>query len=1035
MTDPGVSSDARPASARLEALIGVARALPGLESAESPLAAVAALGGRLLGAEAVAVWLLEGDTLVLGASWGAIERLEVAAGIPRAGDALGAVARAAAPFLLEGPAPGPGLPPALRDRLRGAGDSSTLVAPLKLGEVLIGLVTAHTRRARGFAAEDLALASAFMAQAAPALRNVHLLARERAGRRQIEALAALEQELIVELDPDKLLHVMVTAAKRLLAGECGVHLIDDGGWLHPRIDTDPSAMMRRIAAGEGVAGRCAESRRGLLVNDYASWPGAIPWAVREGFRHVIAEPLLMHDVLLGVVVVSRRGSGAPAFLREDSEALKRFATLAALALQNASLHEDMRRRRQQAEILAQLAGDLSRSLDLATVLERVVAGARDLCASDLAAVALREGGEGPVTIRFAPGARQDWRGVTIGPGHGAGGLVLVSGEAFETDSYPWDPRISPAYRDMATVEDIIALAVVPIRREGRVQGLLYVSNRSGRPFSQHEVGALLHLADHAAIAIRNAELYGELSHAVAALRESEQRYRLLAENVDDVVSLFDMSLRPLYVSPSVLRLRGYTPQEALAQTATDRFTPVSAELAFRVLSEEIALEAAGQRDPGRSRTVELELRRKDGSTVWVEATTSFVRDDAGRASGVIAVARDISERRRAEALLRERETELRQALKMEAVGRLAGGIAHDFNNILTVIGGRAHLLLGTLAVGAPGRRAAELIHQSTERAAMLTRQLLAFSRKQVLQPRVLDCTAVVTGLTPMLRRLIGEHIELTVVPTAAACLRADPAQLEQVVTNLVINARDAMPDGGCLTIEVGNVELDPVFVSAHPGARPGPHVMLSVADTGQGMDADTQTKMFEPFFTTKEAGKGTGLGLSTVYGVVKQHGGYIAVESEVGRGSTFRIYFPRVDEAPDVAETPAAPARSLSGMERVLLVEDEAPVRAIAQDTLVGHGYTVLEARDVGDALRIAREEGRRIDLLLTDVVMPVMNGMTLAEQIRQMHPETKVLYMSGYSDDAIVGHKGLEPETSLLQKPFTPTELARRVRETLDAA
>jgi CheY-like chemotaxis protein len=329
----------------------------------------------------------------------------------------------------------------------------------------------------------------------------------------------------------------------------------------------------------------------------------------------------------------------------------------------------------------------------------------------------------------------------------------------------------------------------------------------------------------------------------------------------------------------------------------------------------------------------------------------------------------------------------------------------------------------------------ELIQQATERAAMLTRQLLAFSRKQVLQPRVLDCSAVVSGLTPMLRRLIGEHIQLTVVPSAAACLRADPAQLEQVVTNLVINARDAMPDGGCLTIEVGHVELGAAFVSAHPGARPGSHVMLSVADTGQGMDADTQTKMFEPFFTTKEAGKGTGLGLSTVYGVVKQHGGYIAVESEVGRGSTFRIYFPRVDEAPDVEETPAAPARSLGGEERVLLVEDEAPVRAIAHEALVGHGYTVLEARDVDDALRIAREEGRRIDLLLTDVVMPVMNGRTLAEQIRQMHPETKVLYMSGYSDDTIGRHHVLEPETALLQKPFTPTELARKVRETLDAA
>jgi PAS domain S-box-containing protein len=860
-----------------------------------------------------------------------------------------------------------------------------------------------------------------------------LRAREHAARRQNEALAGIERELLVELNPDKLLGVMVTGAKRLFDGECGLHLVAGGAWLRPRIDTDPTAMMRRLAMGEGVAGRCAETRHGLLVNDYPRWPGALPWAVREGFRHVMAQPLLMHDELLGVIVVSRRRPEAPPFLQEDLDALERFAALAALALHNATLHEDTRRQRQKAEILAQLAGDLNRSLDLATVLERVVTGARDLCASDLAAVALREAAEGPVTFRFAPGARLDWRGVVVEPGAGAGGMVLASGETFETDNYAADPRLSSAYRDMAAVEGVVALAVVPIRREGRVQGLLYVSHRAARRFSEHEVGLLLHLADQAAVAIHNAQLYAERTQALAALGESERRYRLLAENVDDVVSLFDMNLRPIYVSPSVTRLRGYTPHEAMEQTAAERFTAASAELAFQALSEEMALEVSGDADPGRSRTLELELRCKDGSTVWVEATTSFVRDADGRAIGIISVARDITERRRAGTILREREAQLRQALKMEAVGRLAGGIAHDFNNILTVIGGRAHLLLATLEADAPGRQAVELIQEATARAAGLTRQLLAFSRKQVLQPRVLDVTAVVTGLTPILRRLIGEHIELTVIPAAAACVRADPTQLEQVVTNLAINARDAMPEGGRLTIETADVDLDAAFVSGHPGARPGPQVMLSVSDTGQGMDADTQTQVFEPFFTTKEGGKGTGLGLSTVYGIVKQHDGYIAIESEPGRGSTFRIFFPRVTGAPEPVPPPAS-GRSGRGRERILLVEDEAPVRAVARETLAGRGYTVLEARDVEDALRLAREDARRIDLLLTDVVMPMMSGRLLAERVRRIHPETKVLYMSGYTDDTMADHRAADPEASFLQKPFTPPELARRVREMLDA-
>jgi two-component system, cell cycle sensor histidine kinase and response regulator CckA len=427
--------------------------------------------------------------------------------------------------------------------------------------------------------------------------------------------------------------------------------------------------------------------------------------------------------------------------------------------------------------------------------------------------------------------------------------------------------------------------------------------------------------------------------------------------------------------------------------------------------------------------LEMQGRRQDGVLIWVTVNVRPVKDPAGRTLHYEWSLADITERR----LL---ESQLRQAQKMEAVGQLAGGVAHDFNNLLTVIGGRCYLMLGKLGPDDALRREVELVRSAAERAARLTHQLLAFSRKQVLEPRVLDLNETVTGIEPLLRRLIGEHIEISVTRgSGLGRVKADAGQLEQVILNLAVNARDAMPHGGQLVLETANAVVDEWTARHVPDVVPGNYVMLSVTDSGHGMDAATRAQIFEPFFTTKEVGKGTGLGLATVYGIVKQSGGFIEVESEPGRGAAFKVYLPRVEEAVAVGE-PAKPSGTrLRGSETVLLVEDDEGLRHLAREILTVQGYTVIEAASPRDALRIHQTHPGRIDLLLTDVVMPEMNGRQLADHLKLAREEMAVLFMSGYTG-AVLSQRDGEGEFTghLLQKPFTPDGLSRRVREVLDA-
>jgi len=383
---------------------------------------------------------------------------------------------------------------------------------------------------------------------------------------------------------------------------------------------------------------------------------------------------------------------------------------------------------------------------------------------------------------------------------------------------------------------------------------------------------------------------------------------------------------------------------------------------------------------------------------------------------------------------RHLEQRLQQAQKMDAVGRLAGGVAHDFNNLLTIVLSASEMLLADLPAEHPMREVVQEIRDSGERGAVLTRQLLALSRRSVPTLSVIDVNQVVQGMRKMLARLIGEDIELEVRTSDARCsVRADPGQLEQVLLNLAINARDAMPSGGALRMSVEATELDADYARTNPDVRPGPYVLLAVADDGMGMDDETREHLFEPFFTTKEQGHGTGLGLATVYGIVTQSGGHIAVDSTVGDGATFRVYLPRIDE--DVRsdeERRRVRVDNLQGSEVVLLVEDDGAVRAMARQALLAFGYRVLEAGDGREALRVEQDHPGQIHLLLTDVVMPRMTGRQLAERVTRLRPEVRVVYMSGYTNDAVL-LRGVSPETGFVHKPFTPMALARAVRHALD--
>ena len=570
----------------------------------------------------------------------------------------------------------------------------------------------------------------------------------------------------------------------------------------------------------------------------------------------------------------------------------------------------------------------------------------------------------------------------------------------------------------------------PLAVEGRVYGWIYVAEKlASMAFDDRETQLLTAVAAQTALACENAQRYrtiqehaAKLEIEIAERKRAEERFRMLVETAPTGIIIADKKGRILEANAHTFQMFGYERNELIGQ-------PVETLLSDALRSAHEKHRDSYNANPhARPMGVGMDLfaRRKDGSEFPVEISLGpLVTQGETLVSAAIV---DITARKKMEA-------QLRLSQRMEAIGRLAGGVAHDFNNLVTVILGCCDGLSSELPSDHPASRKVEMVRKAGASAADLTRQLLAFGRKQILQPKVIEPKEIVNGVANMLGRLIGADIKLeVVVDPKVGCINADPGQVEQILVNLAANARDAMPKGGRLTIELRNAELDEDYQKQHLPAIPGPYVMISVTDTGCGMDRKTQAQIFDPFFTTKEFGKGTGLGLATVYGIVKQSGGYIWVYSELGKGSVFKVYLPRVErEAPQSAHADPD-GTPQNGTETILVAEDSASLREMACEYLESIGYTVIEAGCGTEALQRSTEFHGTVHLLLTDVVMPEMNGRELADQIVQKRPGIKVLFTSGYTDDAIVRHGVLEPGIAFIQKPYRPRAIARKIREVLDA-
>ncbi len=863
-------------------------------------------------------------------------------------------------------------------------------------------------------------------------RNRHLLDETERRRQFAESLAETAQLLSQSLDPGEveqriveslkgLLRAYATALYRLdeqtqdligvaVAGDVGPGFADGLVW----------------SRGTGAVGLAVARREVVVTSDLLKDPRISVNADQRRrveqarYRAVLAVPLQVHGQIIGAIGVS--DSPGRTFSADDIQLVQAFADHAGLAFHNARVHAQTERARRVAGELARVARSLTETLEMSAVGDQTVESVLPLFDAQIAVLRVLEPDGSLRAIAASGGARGAFKpGHVLPPGMGLMGRVAREGRPLSTRDIQTDPTIARSgdFQDRLEVAQARSVLAVPLWAKGAIIGVLCIGDRIDRAFFEDEVALLQTFGDQAAIALENARLFDEQRRTQEALRGTSERLRVLIDASPLAIIALDSDGLVKNWNLAATTLFGWTEEEVI-----DKPLPT--------IPEDRPDELKGLIDQyrlGRSVTgLETQRRRKDGSLVDVVLSVAPLLDTHGRHVGSMGVLADITQRK---AL----EQQLLQSQKMEAIGQLAGGIAHDFNNLLTVITGRSSLALELTSLDRETRHDLELITRTAERAAALTRQLLAFSRKQVLQPRPVDLNALVQNVVPILRRLIGEHIELIITPSVEpGRVMADPGQLDQVIVNLVVNSRDAMPEGGMVHIAVERLRVPDVVRHAQGHVPAGEYSTLTVQDSGCGLDEATLRRIFEPFFTTKEVGKGTGLGLSTVHGIVHQTGGHIGVDSTVGRGTTFTIYLPCIEAAAAGDEVRAAIAPLARGSETLLLVEDEEEVRRLAADVLRRCGYTVLETGDPLEALLIAERHARDIHLLITDMVMPAMGGTALAVEVMKACPRLSLLYISGYADQMVAAHGMVDPPGAFLQKPFHPGDLARVVRETLDA-
>jgi two-component system cell cycle sensor histidine kinase/response regulator CckA len=798
-------------------------------------------------------------------------------------------------------------------------------------------------------------------------------------------------------EPERLLQTIVHRVVHLIADSCAVFLLSDNGEeLLPATvyacDLDVQRLSETVLAKypiriaeQAAARHLLETGEPLLVPHFDPMnsrrsPEYAAFEKQIGVHSMLLVPLRLRGQSIGMLTVLRYRKCSLPFDEDDRDLAQILCDHAALAIGNSRSYEAERKARAEAETASEA-----------------------LRQSDHMHRMLFDESPFPAFVFEVETSR----------------MMRANAAALELYGYTRDEFVRLSLEELRAPEDERRLS-----REFAAAGEGDTDNRGLHRRSSGErihVEGRTHLFSFAGRPARIVVLHDITKHVQAQveLQSSEQRLNSTLEHMLEGYLIIGRDWRFSYVNDTAARQRELPKSQFIGRTPLELFPD------FQETALHGALERClSEREVSR---LETEWSHADGTKSWYELNVQPAPD------GALILSSDITERKRTLTQLQHMGEQLRQSQKMEAVGRLAGGVAHDFNNVLSVILSYGEIIRGSLDPKDPARENMAEVIRAAQQAADLTRQLLMFSRRQVLEPKVVDLNEMLLRMHNMLQRILGEDVELvSTLQTSLGLVRADPSSLEQVVMNLVVNARDAMPTGGKLTIETTNVQLDEAYAREHLGVRPGPHVMLAVSDTGIGMNQDTLAHIFEPFFTTKESSKGTGLGLSTVFGIAQQSGGSVWVYSELGNGATFKLFLPCVDAV--VVSSPPAKQSPRRGHETILLVEDQEQVRQVVRTILQRQGYEVLTACDVADALQIGREHARPIHLLLTDVVMPQMSGPELAKRVLAMRSETRVLCMSGYTDDSIVRHGVLAAEMPFLQKPITPDALARKVREVLDA-